>query len=122
MSVEDHDVAQIVIETVGALVVVLDREGRIQRWNAACEQATGYGRDDVLGRHFDFLLLPEERDAVHAVFARLIARDSPSRHENHWVTKRGDRRFIAWSNRARSSPNRKRASRGAASDGPSGGS
>ena len=40
-AIDDRDVAQIVIDTVGALVVVLDREGRIRRWNAACERATG---------------------------------------------------------------------------------
>ena len=57
----DHDLAQIVIETVGALVVVLDRDARIQRWNTACEAATGYDRDEVLGRPLWFLVPPEER-------------------------------------------------------------
>jgi PAS domain S-box-containing protein len=96
----DHDLAQIVIETVGALVVVLDREGRIVRWNAACEEATGYEREAVLGKPFWFLLLAEEREGVAAVFERLLAKDYPSRYENHWVTRRGDRRLIAWSNTA----------------------
>jgi PAS domain-containing protein len=31
--VRDQDLAQIVIETVGALVLVLDRDARIVRWN-----------------------------------------------------------------------------------------
>ena len=44
MPVEDHDLAQIVIETVGALVVVLDREGRIQRWNASPMMVSEVGR------------------------------------------------------------------------------
>jgi PAS domain S-box-containing protein len=98
--VEDHDLAQIVIETVGALVVVLDREARILRWNTACEATTGYDRDEVLGKHFGFLLLPEERAGVQAVFDRLVARDFPNRHQNHWVTKDGGRRLVAWSNTA----------------------
>jgi len=96
----DQDLAQIVIETVGALVVVLDREGRILRWNTACEAATGYERAEVLGKPFWFLVLPEERDAVSAMFERLLAKDFPNQHENHWVTRRGDRRLIAWSNTA----------------------
>jgi PAS domain S-box-containing protein len=98
--VEDHDLAQIVIETVGALVVVLDRQGRIQRWNAACEAATGYDRDAVLGREFWFLVPPEERPAVEEVFSRLVARDFPSSHRNHWIGKDGSQRLIAWSNTA----------------------
>ncbi len=100
MPVEDHDLAQIVIETVGALVVVLDREARIQRWNAACEHATGYERDEVLGRPFWFLVPPEERAGVEAGFSRLVARDFPNRNTNHWVTKDGARRLVAWSNTA----------------------
>jgi PAS domain S-box-containing protein len=98
--VQDHDLAQIVIETVGALVVVLDREGRIERWNTACETATGYDRDELLGRPFWFLVPPDERTEVEAVFSRLLARDFPHRHENHWIAKDGNRRRIIWSNTA----------------------
>jgi PAS domain S-box-containing protein len=100
VAVDDPDLAQIVIETVGALVVVLDREGRILRWNSACELATGYDREDVLDRPFWFLLLPEERAGVEATFARLLARDFPNRHENHWLARDGSRRLISWSNTA----------------------
>ena len=100
MSVDDRDLAQIVIETVGALVVVLDREGRIQRWNAACEAATGYDRDEVLGRPLWFLVPEPERAAVEVVFGRLFARDYPNAHRNHWIAKDGSRRLLAWSNTA----------------------
>jgi PAS domain S-box-containing protein len=98
--VEDHDLAQIVIETVGALVLVLDRDARILRWNAACETATGYERDEVLGRPLWFLVPPDERAEVEAVFSRLVARDFPSTHRNDWIAKDGSRRFVAWSNTA----------------------
>jgi PAS domain S-box-containing protein len=100
LPIDDRDLAQLVIETVGALVVVLDREGRILRWNTACEAATDYARDEVLGKPFWFLLLPEERDGVAAIFDQLFAKDSANQYENHWVTKRGDRRLVAWSNTA----------------------
>jgi PAS domain S-box-containing protein len=98
VSITDHDLAQIAIETVGALVVVLDREGKIVRWNAGCEAATGYLRDEMVGKPFWFLLLPEEREGVAALFDRLLADETANQHENHWVTRRGDRRLIAWSN------------------------
>ncbi|HEY6003291.1 MAG TPA: ATP-binding protein [Anaeromyxobacter sp.] len=98
MPLGDHDLAQIVIETVGALVVVLDRETKIVRWNAACEAATGYPRHEVLGRPLGFLLLPDERDGVAAMFQRLLTNEAACHCENHWLTRRGDRRLIAWSN------------------------
>jgi len=100
LPLQDHDLAQIVIEIVGALVVVLDREGRIQRWNAACEASTGWDRDAVLGRPFWFLVPSEERAGVEGAFSRLVAKDFPNTYRNHWVARDGSRRDIAWSNTA----------------------
>jgi PAS domain S-box-containing protein len=96
----DHDLAQIVIETVGALVVVLDRDARIARWNAACEAVTGYDRDEVVGRPFWFLVSPEERASVEAAFSRLVARDFPNKRQIPWTAKDGTRRLVAWSSTA----------------------
>ncbi len=100
MPLDDRDLAPIVIETVGALVVVLDREGRILRWNAACERTTGYARQEMLGRPFWELLLPEEREGVRAVFDELLARRFPNQHENVWVARDGGHRLVSWSNTA----------------------
>jgi PAS domain S-box-containing protein len=100
LPLDDRDLAQIVIETVGALVVVLDRDGRVLRWNTACEAATGYGREEMLGRRFWDLLLEEERAGVAAVFERVLAREFPNQHENHWVARSGERRLVSWSNAA----------------------
>ncbi len=100
MAVPDHDLAQIVIETVGALVVVLDREGRIQAWNHACERVMGYDRDAVLGTSFLSFVPPEDREAVERTFRRLLAKDFPNRFKSRWLAKDGTRRVIAWSNNA----------------------
>jgi PAS domain S-box-containing protein len=96
--IDDRDVSQIVIDTVGALVLVIDPQGRVERWNAACERATGYSRAEMLGQRFWDLLLPEERDGVRAVFDDLLLRGLPNQHENWWVAKTGERRLISWSN------------------------
>jgi PAS domain S-box-containing protein len=100
VTVDDRDLAQIVIDTVGALVVVLDRQGRIMRWNHACEDATGYGREEMIGRAVWDLLLPDERDGVRAVFERILAKDFPNQYENVWVARDGGQRLVAWSNTA----------------------
>jgi PAS domain S-box-containing protein len=88
-----------VLDTAGALVVVLDPKGRIVRFNRACEETTGYRFSEVRGRCFwDILLIPEEIDPVKALFERLRGGEFPLRGENYWVTREGDQRLISWSN------------------------
>jgi diguanylate cyclase (GGDEF)-like protein/PAS domain S-box-containing protein len=90
-----------VLDTIAALVVVLDRDGRILRFNRACEELTGYSADEVIGKHpWDLFLLPEEADGVRTVFRNLGAGRFPNTYENHWQTKSGEPRLIAWSNSA----------------------
>ncbi len=97
----ERDFTSAVLDTAGALVIVLDPEGRIVRLNRACERLTGYAFDEVQGQHFwDILLVPEELAAVKTVFAELRAGQFPSTHENVWVARDGSHRTIAWSNTA----------------------
>ena len=97
----ERDFNSAVLSTIGALVVVLDRDGRITNFNKACEQLTGYSFDEVKGKVFwDLLLIPEEIDSVKAVFLDLRSGQFPNKHENYWVTKDGRLRLISWSNTA----------------------
>jgi PAS domain S-box-containing protein len=90
-----------VLDTSSALVVVLDREGKIVRFNRACEQTTNYSFDEVRDRYFwNLFLIPEEVEPVKAIFAKLQAGQFPNESENYWVTKDGNRRLISWSNTA----------------------
>ncbi|MCA1957681.1 MAG: PAS domain S-box protein [Nitrospira sp.] len=94
-----HAFIEAVLETAGALVVVLDREGRILRFNRACEQATGYSSEEVMGRAvWEFLLAPEEVESVKSAFERLVERTLHHEQEHDWVGKDGRRRRIAWAN------------------------
>ena len=97
----DHPLVAAILDTAGALVVVLDREGRIIEFNRACRELTSYTLDEVVGqRIWDLLLVPDEIEAVKAVFADLKMGQFPNEHENEWVTKDGTRHSIAWSNTA----------------------
>lgn len=91
-----------ILDKASALVVVLDREGRIRRFNRACEELTGYSFKDVEGRvPWDFLLPPEERDQVRqGAFDALVQNPQYVRdvYANHWITRNGTRRLIEWSN------------------------
>jgi PAS domain S-box-containing protein len=96
---EERDFSSAVMDTAGALVLVLDREGRIVRFNRACEQLTGYSLDEVAGRYvWDLFLIPAEVAAVQAIFEELRGGHFPIEHENYWMAQDGSQRLIAWSN------------------------
>lgn len=98
---QERNLLSAILNVAGALIVVLNKEGRIIRFNKACEQITGYKFEEVFGRCvWDFLLLPEEAESVKGVWEQLLAGNFPSQYENYWVTKTGSRRLIAWSNTA----------------------
>jgi diguanylate cyclase (GGDEF)-like protein/PAS domain S-box-containing protein len=98
---KERDFLTNIIETSGSLTVVLDPDGRILRFNGACERLTGYSISEVARRVFwDFLLDPSELEAVKSVFASLTAGDFPNTFENDWITRDGVKRRIAWTNTA----------------------
>ena len=85
-------------EAVGALVVVLEPDGRIVHWNRRCSDLTGYSLEEIRGRRlWDFALVPEDIEPIKAIFATLQPDAQPSPYANYWVTKTGERRWIAWS-------------------------
>lgn len=96
---EERDFIDAVLDTVGSIVLVMDRAGRVVRFNRACEAVSGYQASEVVGTHFWEKLIPEEEvERVSRVFQTLTAGQFPNRHENHWRTRDGGRRLIAWSN------------------------
>jgi PAS domain S-box-containing protein len=92
--------AKVLTETTKSLICVLDREGRILFFNDACERATGFTRDEVLGRDArDFVIPPEEAEAFGEVLAYIWKTGHSSPQVGHWAAKDGGRRLIAWSNK-----------------------
>jgi PAS domain S-box-containing protein len=95
----DQGLARTLLDTVDALIVALDTTGRIVTFNGACERATGWASEEVVGRYLWDLLIPEEeRESVRAVFSHLTATSLPSRFTNSWLTRSGGRVVIEWSN------------------------
>jgi PAS domain S-box-containing protein len=69
--------AAILTETTQSLVCVLDQDGRIMLFNDACERATGFRREQVIGRDArDFVIPREERDAFGEFLATRRRRSS----------------------------------------------
>jgi diguanylate cyclase (GGDEF)-like protein/PAS domain S-box-containing protein len=96
---KERDFTSAVLDIVGAQVVVLDREGRIVRFNRACELLSGYSFQEVRGKHI-WEILTDEAAPTRSRVKRELAGDYPSTHESYWITRSGERRLISWSTTA----------------------
>src|SRR5579862_3587928 len=95
---DERNVVSAILGTVGALVVVLDREGRIVRLNRACEQMTGQSLERARGQHvWDLFVVPEERPQFQAMFRQICDNQSRAEYESSAVDRDGSQRTIAWS-------------------------
>ncbi|MBK6957072.1 MAG: PAS domain S-box protein [Nitrosomonas sp.] len=101
-SMRDPDFLNAIIENVGALVIVLDHEGRIYRFNAACEKLSGFTFAEVEGKFpWDIFLPAADADAIRtAAFVAHVnnPQTALNQYTNRWRTKSGDYRLIEWSN------------------------
>lgn len=93
----DSSLVSAILDSSGALIVVLDSQGRIVRSSRAFEQAMGYSLDRVQGQClWDFLLAPEEGASAEQAIRAILADQVPRQFEHNWLTSTGQRRSIAW--------------------------
>ncbi len=88
-----------ILDTAGALILVLDRGGHILRFNRTCEELTGYSAEEVKGQTIWDVVVPEEEvHGTRQIFDQLSKGQFPNRFENDWVARDGARIRVAWSN------------------------
>ena len=98
---KERDFTSALIDTAGSLVAVLDRQGRVVRFNRTCERITGVRFEELRGRpYWDVLLPPEETTYARMRFAKLQASDFPREYEDYWLAGDGRRRVIRWTDTA----------------------
>jgi two-component system sensor histidine kinase/response regulator len=78
-----RDFADAVVDTAGTLVMVLDRAGRIERFNRACEALSGRSEREVRGE---------------VPFPAYDVADLPATTETEWPSADGTLRQVVWSN------------------------
>ena len=93
----ERDFAESLIETAQAVVLVLDLEGRILRFNRFMEQLCGYRLEEVRGKDWFSTLLPEHnRDEIRELFTQSISDVPVHGNVNPIVTRTGSVRYIEW--------------------------
>ncbi|MDD5390045.1 MAG: PAS domain S-box protein [Gallionellaceae bacterium] len=98
---ESRDYAEQLLSVSGAMLLVLDRQGRVTRINpAGCAILRGT-KADIQGRDWFEDFLPERvRGEVRAMFQRVLAGDVDSSiaYDNPVLTRSGEERHLTWHN------------------------
>ncbi len=97
----ERNFVDMVLKTVSVLILVLDQNGRVIRFNTACEKLTGLSEADLIEKKFwDLPVIPSEEQPINQeIFNNLRqGKALASYHRNHWLTQQGELRLIDWSN------------------------
>ncbi|UWZ84110.1 PAS domain S-box protein [Occallatibacter riparius] len=94
------------LDSIPALVAVLDTAGRIVRFNQSCAQLTGMSLAEAAGRLFvDEVLEPEDREWAVGILRQAAAGQVSGPHETTWRVPGGSTRRVSWTLRPLQGPN-----------------
>lgn len=94
----ERDFVRIVFDTADALIMVLDLEGRIQRWNQACQRVTGYHEAEVRGLvWWQAVAVESDRAALRAQMEMVVSGEAGCRGEVRLLCHDGMARHASWS-------------------------
>ncbi len=92
---KERDFSNAVLDITASLILVIDREGMITRFNRACEKTSGYSFDEMRGKNFmDANMI--DPTITEDMIVRLLNGNYPSIHENIWYAKSGEKHLISW--------------------------
>ena len=93
----ERDFAEGLIETARVIVLVLDNDGRIVRFNPYMEEVSGYRLEEVRGKDWFTTFLPErDQSRISALFREAAGGVQTQGNVNPIVTKDGREREIEW--------------------------
>jgi PAS domain S-box-containing protein len=94
------------LDSIPALVTVLDTAGRVVRMNEPCAQLTGLNLTDSAGRPFvEEVLEPDDRDWAAGRLREAAAGHVSGPHETSWRIAGGLTRRVSWTVRPLKGPN-----------------
>ncbi|MCB9231539.1 MAG: PAS domain S-box protein [Bacteroidia bacterium] len=86
-----------ILETMGSILGVIDREGNLVRFNRAGEQISGYSAGELIGKKFwEVVVPPEMREAMQEEFPGLLLEKNLHTVEGPWIDKQGRTHIISW--------------------------
>jgi PAS domain S-box-containing protein len=94
----ERDFVSAILDTAPSLIMVLDAQGHVVRFNRACEELSGVSMSEVAGMPtWDLpFILDEDRAEIRDNMPRLAASVEPTKLDRTWIGRNGGRHTIAW--------------------------
>ncbi|WP_052281634.1 cyclic di-GMP phosphodiesterase [Kluyvera genomosp. 1] len=87
--------AEQVVSEANAVIVILDRDGKIQRFNRLCEEYSGLKEQDVIGKTaFELFMTNTEAAAARHNVTQFFSNGGPYEVERWIKTRKGPRLFL----------------------------
>lgn len=94
----ERDFIRTILDTTESLIAVIDLEGRVLRWNRACQEVLGRHESEVRGRPVEDLLHRKaDLAALEEKWRRLLAGESPQNGTNSVGKADGGAVWLNWS-------------------------
>ena len=98
---DEGDLSQLIVDVSPTFFVAIDGAGRLLEINRTMLQTLGYAREEVVGREYLPVFVPErDHPLVLEVFAKLAGGAAPMVNENLVVAKDGRELLVEWHGRA----------------------
>jgi PAS domain S-box-containing protein len=98
---KERDRAQNYLDIVGAIILIIDRNGNISLINKKGCQVLGLAEKDILGRNwFESFIPSSEQDSTRNIFNQIMRKENGLNeyYENKIICHSGESRMIAWHN------------------------
>lgn len=94
--VQQKDRYQLLVDSIqDYAILLLDASGYIETWNVGAEKITGYGPDEIIGKHFSTLYSPNDNITGKPDKDMLRATRDGSIDDETWCIKKDGSRFWA---------------------------
>lgn len=97
---KETDFKNLLLDMAQAIILVLDTEGKIKVFNQYSEQMTGYSSEEVKGKDWFCLFLPDEdHEHIQKLFKQTLLKQEMTTNINSILSKDNDIISIEWHNK-----------------------
>jgi PAS domain S-box-containing protein len=88
---------RLLLDSALDVICTVDADGRFVSVNPACQQVFGYSQEELIGRRYIELVVPEDVPKTNEVAAKILAGEKATDFENRYQHKDGSQVPVMWS-------------------------